>query len=53
MKNKAIHVKPIQATTVVKGDFAKAVLKDVNRPAALSAVKRNENALSLLNKLRG
>jgi hypothetical protein len=49
-KNK---VKPINATTIVKGQFAKEVEIQANTAPSKSAVERSQNALNLLRKVRG
>ncbi len=52
MKNK-VKVKPINATTIVKGKFAKEVIEQANTIPSTSFIERSNNALELLRKMRG
>jgi hypothetical protein len=48
-----VTVKPIKATPVVTGKFAKDILKEALSKPSESAIARNKKAQDLVRKLRG
>ena len=52
MKKKQVIVKPIKATIIIKGSYAKEILNEIKNQPSDQSGKRNQAALSLLNKLR-
>lgn len=48
-----VTVKPIKATPVVSGKFAKDILKEALSKPSESAIARNKKAQDLVRKLRG